>query len=214
MSTLNAGEDTSLGFGLAEMAYILQLQDTGAAASSARWLRLDDESADIDMVRAGLSSLVARGLASISQDTAVTFDQRVDVVAYTVAMATRWTQIDLLQNAELGDTVLHLESDKCKLLLQPRTMQAWFALPQDQGVSAEAAESFLVRSHLDAHPTGGTRLRTTGPEGDFQMLVRRDPAGWVCARVAGDDVGQESEPLDEAGLLQALSDFRSGSPAR
>ncbi|UVJ38605.1 hypothetical protein [Arthrobacter sp. CJ23] len=211
MATLTKGQDTSLGFGIAEMAYILQLQSTPASVSSTRWLRLGDEAEDHDLIRAGLSSLIARGLASVDKEGQISFDQRVDVVAYTLAAAARWTQIDLLQSAELGDTVLHVESDKTKLLLQPRTMQAWFALPQDPAISAEAAEAFLVREHLTEHADGGVRLRTSGPEGDFQLVVRKDTRGWVCAAVDGDTVGAEIPVHGDADLLQVLAGFRSGT---
>jgi hypothetical protein len=201
--------DTSLGLGVAEMAYLLQLSDTQAARVSASWLRLDAEAQDPEVVRAGLSSLIARGLATVD-GAAVSFDSRLDAVAYTLASAGRWTQVDLLQNAELGDSVLHVETDRTKLLLQPRTMQSWFILPQDREISVEAAESYLVRSHLADHPDGGVRLRTELSAGGRQFLVRKDPNGWVCATAEGDDVAVPTAPLDDDGLLQELTLFRSG----
>jgi len=205
-------EDNSIGFGLAEMAYILQLQDTAAASESAHWLRLKDESADLEMIRAGLSSLVARGMATANAESELSFTPQVDVVAYTLANAARWTQIDLLQSAVLGDTVLQIESDRTKLLFQPRTMQAWFVLPQDPAISAEAAQSYVVRDHLAAHPEGGVRLRSSGPEGQFGLLVRSETDGWVCATVDGDDVGPATAPLSEDGLRRSLLSFRTGLP--
>lgn len=209
MTSPSTAVDTSLGLGVAEMAYLLQLQDTEAARVSASWLRLGAEANDPEVVRAGLSSLIARGLARVD-GTTVSFDSRLDTVAYTLANVALWTQIDLLQNAELGDSVLHVESDRTKLLLQPRTMQSWFVLPQDREVSAEAAESYLVRQHLTDHPDGGVRLRTAVAPGGRQFLIRKDPDGWVCAIAAGDDVGPATAPLDDDGLLRELTVFRSG----
>lgn len=201
--------DTSLGLGVAEMAYLLQLQDTDAARVSSSWLRLGAEVKNPEVVRAGLSSLIARGLANVD-GTAVSFDSRLDAVAYTLAGAALWTQIDLLQNAGLGDSVLHVESARTKLLLQPRTMQSWFVLPQDPEISSEAAVSYVVRQHLTDHPDGGVRLRTELTAGGRQLLVRKDPDGWVCATAAGDDVGPATAPLNDDGLLQELTVFRSG----
>lgn len=209
---MTTAEDHSTGFGIAEMAYILQLQDTEAASRSADWLRLHDETANVDLIRAGLSSLVARGMAMANAESEFSFSLEVDVVAYTVANAARWTQIDLLQSATLGDSVLHIESDRTKLLLQPRTMQAWFALPQDPALSPEAAQSYVVRDHLTNHPDGGARLRTDGPEGQFGLLVRKAPEGWICATVAGDDVGPATAPLSDEGLRRSLRLFRTGQP--
>jgi hypothetical protein len=202
--------DNSVGFGFAEMAYILQLQDTKAADRSAAWLRLADEAASRELQRAGLSSLVARGMAHVADGSDVSFAQPVDVVAYTVAKAERWMQLDLLQSAALGDTVVQIESDRTKLLFQPRTMQSWFVLPQDQGLSAEAAQSHVVRRHLESHPSGGVRLRAEGPEGQFELVVRRGTDGWICATVDGDTIGPATDPLTDEALLKWLQSFRSG----
>jgi hypothetical protein len=205
-------EDNSTGFGIAEMAYILQLQDTAAAGQSADWLRLKEESTNVDLVRAGLSSLVARGMATVNEKSEVTFALPVDVVAYTLANAAQWTQIDLLRSAAMGDTVLQIESDRTKLLFQPRTMQAWFALPQDPALSAEAAQSYVIRDHLKNHPEGGVRLRTNGPAGLIGLLVRKATEGWICATVSGDDVGPATAPLTDEGLHRSLLSFRAGLP--
>ena len=210
MTSAPGGVDTSLGLGVAEVAYLLQLQDNEAVRASASWLRLDAEAKDPEVVRAGLSSLIARGLAMVD-GTAVSFDSRLDAVAYTLASDARWTQIDLLQSAEMGDSVLHVESDKTKLLLQPRTMQSWFILPQDPEITSEAAQSYLVREHLTEHPDGGVRLRTESTTGGRQLLIRKTADGWVCATAEGGEVGPSSPPLDDAGLLQELARYRSGT---
>ena len=88
-------------------------------------------------------------------------------------------------------------------------MQSWFVLPQDREISTEAAESYLVRQHLTDHPDGGVRLRTAVAPGG-RHSYRKDPDGWVCATAAGDDVGPATAPLDDDGLLQELTLFRSG----
>lgn len=209
MTEVQAVEDTSLGFGIADMAYLLQLQDTQAATTSAAILRLSDEANEAGLIRAGLSSLIARGLAKVAPDSEVSFDPRVDVVAYTVANAVRWTQLDLLRSAVVGDSVLHIESDKTKLLFQPRTMLTWFALPQDPGVSPEAAESYVIAEHLREHPDGGVRVRTAGPAGTAELLVRLDEDHWVYAPLDGDAVGTQAIAADDAALTDVLRQLRA-----
>jgi hypothetical protein len=145
----------------------------------------------------------------VAPDSAVSFDPRIDVVAYTVANAVRWTQLDLLQSAEVGDSVLQIESDKTRLLLQPRTMLTWFAVPQDAGVSPEAAGSYVIAQHLLEHPDGGVRIRTTGPAGSAELLVRRDEDHWVYAPLDGDVVGTQAIAADEAALAGALRELRA-----
>jgi hypothetical protein len=204
--------DTSIGFGLAEMAYLLQLQSTAGSKASASWLRLSEESEDADLVRAGLSSLIARGLASV-KGTAVEFDTRVDIVAYTVANAARWTQLDLLLDARAGDSVLHVESDRTALILQPRTMMSWFALPQDPGVSAVEAEAVIIKTHLDQNPGGGVRVRSGLHAGSRQLLVRKADGGWIHAKAVDDVVGPEALAKSGDDLTATLAGFRSEEDA-
>jgi hypothetical protein len=200
--------DTSVGFGLAEMAYLVQLQRTAGAHASASWLRLDDGSQSQELVNAGLSSLIARGMATV-KGTDVQFDSKVDVVAYTLANARRWTQLDLLLNAQSGDTVLHAETDRTTLLFQPRTMMSWFVLPQDPNVSAVAGEGFIVRDHLANNPDGGVRIRSGLNRSSRQLLIRKSPQGWIHATALADVVGAETLVQTEEELAAALAAFRS-----
>ncbi|HJW00514.1 MAG TPA: hypothetical protein VJ617_15590 [Arthrobacter sp.] len=204
--------DTSVGFGEAEMAYLLHLQATEGSRASATWLRLSEESGNQDLIRAGLSSLIARGLATVNGSD-IGFDMRVDIVAYTLANAQRWTQLDLLVDAEESDSVLHAESDRTALLFQPRTMMSWFALPQDPKISAEAAEAYIVRDHLTKNPDGGVRIRTGLLRGGRQLLIRKDIRGWVHAVALDDVVGDESLAQTDDELTAALSTFRSEAGA-
>lgn len=207
MTEAQTAVDTSVGFGIAEMAYLVQLQGTAGATASASWLRLDDESENQDVVNAGLSSLIARGMASV-RGTDVEFDSRVDVVAYTLANVRRWSQLDLLLNAEAGDTVLHAETDRTTLLFQPRTMMSWFVLPQDPKVSAVAGESFIIRDHLAKNPDGGVRIRTGLNRSSRQLLIRKAPDGWIYATALDDVVGDEILARTEEDLTVALAAFR------
>ncbi|MBT2594519.1 hypothetical protein [Arthrobacter sp. ISL-72] len=212
MTTAQTTVDTSIGFGLAEMAYLLHLQSTAGSQASASWLRLTEESENQEMVRAGLSSLIARGLASVTGSD-VEFDERVDVVAYTMANAVRWSQLDLLLDAKGGDSVLHAESDRTKLILQPRTMMSWFALPQDPAISAEAAEAIIVRSHLNQNPGGGVRIRSGLHRSSRQMLVRKEDHGWIHALALDDVVGIEALARSDDDLTAALAAFRADERA-
>jgi hypothetical protein len=208
MTEAHTAPDTSVGFGLAEMAYLIQLQQTAESRVSASWLRLGDESESQELINAGLSSLIARGMATVS-GTKVEFDSRVDVLAYTLAGARRWTQLDLLFNAQGGDTVLQAETDRTTLLFQPRTMMAWFVLPQDPKVPAVAGQSFIVRDHLAKNQDGGVRVRSGLERSSRQLLIRRSSAGWAHAIAMGDVVGAEHIAHSEDELTAALAAFRS-----
>jgi hypothetical protein len=147
-------------------------------------------------------------MATVS-GTKVEFDSRVDVLAYTLAEARRWTQLDLLLNAQGGDSVLQAETDRTTLLFQPRTMMAWFVLPQDPKVPAVAGQSFIVRDHLAKNQDGGVRVRSGLQRSSRQLLIRRSSAGWAHAIAMGDVVGAEHLAHSEDELTAALAAFRS-----
>jgi hypothetical protein len=90
-------------------------------------------------------------------------------------------------------------------------MLTWFAVPQDSGVTAERAEMFLISEHLREHPDGGVRIRTAGPGGSAELLVRRDKDTWVCASVEEGVVGDQTSVEDEAALVSVLTAVRTSS---
>lgn len=212
MTETSTLHDTSLGFGIGEIAYLIQLVDSPAAHSSARWFRVEDETKDMAMLRSGVSSLIARGLARPTAQGDIAFDTKVDLVVYTLAQAHHWTQIDLLQDGNAGDSVLHVESDKTAMLFQPRTMQSWFALPQDPSVTPASAEAYLIREHLAATPDGGVRIRSGVFGSGISLLVRKGVEGWVTARSHGDAV-ETSVPLHDEELEGRIERFRQESSA-
>lgn len=210
MTDAPTAADTSVGFGVAEMAYLVQLQDTQESHASATWLRLTEESGNAQLVSAGLSSLIARGMATVD-GTSVTFDPKVDAVAYILAHASRWTQLDLLIDAQRADSVLHAESGQLSLIFQPRTMMSWFVLPQEPRFSNEAAMAFIVRQHLQQYPEGGVKVRTGRLDSPQQLLIRKDPRGWAHAIATGDVVGPEELAGTGDGLADVLKVFRHES---
>jgi hypothetical protein len=206
MTEAQTATDTSLGFGVAEMAYLVQLQDTDESRASAAWLRLKEESENKQLVSAGLSSLIARRLAAVD-GTNVEFDAKVDAVAYTLSHAAKWTQLDLLMDAQRADSVLHAEAGKISLIFQPRTMMSWFVLPQDAHFSKEAAEAFIVREHLLKYPEGGVKIRSGRVPSSQQLLIRKDTRGWAHTIAQGDVVGPEQLATTSEDLTAVLKAF-------
>jgi hypothetical protein len=206
MTEAQTATDTSVGFGVAEMAYLVQLQDTDESRASAAWLRLREESENKQLVSAGLSSLIARRMAAVD-GTSVEFDAKVDAVAYTLAHAAKWTQLDLLIDEQRADSVLHAGAGKISLIFQPRTMMSWFVLPQDAHFSREAAESFIVREHLHKYPDGGVKVRSGRIPSSRQLLIRRDTGGWAHAIAQGDLVGPEQRATTSDDLTAVLKAF-------
>ncbi|MCE3292362.1 MAG: hypothetical protein K0Q84_1299, partial [Arthrobacter sp.] len=77
--------DSAIGFGFAEIAYMLRMFDTAPAKKSAEVLRLEREVDAERLCVAGGSSLLARGFASVGDD--LELEGPAVAVAYALAKA-------------------------------------------------------------------------------------------------------------------------------
>ena len=203
--------DSAIGFGFAEIAYMLKMFGTAAAKKSAEVLRLEAEVDTERLCVAGGSSLLARGFASIGED--LELEGPAVAVAYALAKADRWTEISLI-TAEYTDTVVHLESDNVSLLLQPRTLETWFVFAQDPAVPGAEAELSIIEEHVRNHPEGTAFIRVRTIDGEDHLLIRPDAGGWAIGKVPDptQDV-VETTGLDSAGLLGRIRATRGKAPA-
>jgi len=203
--------DSAVGFGFAEIAYMLKLFGTASATKSAEVLRLEAEVDTERLCVAGGSSLLARGFASIGED--IELEGPAVAVAYALAKADRWTEVSLI-TAEYTDTVVHVESDNVSLLLQPRTLETWFVFAQDPAVPGAEAELSIIEEHVRNHPEGTAFIRVRTIDGEDHLLIRPDSGGWAIGKVPDptQDV-VETTGLDTAGLLGWILAARGEAPA-
>jgi hypothetical protein len=200
---------TAIGFGYAEIAYLLKRMSTPEAEMSARVLRLTEEMNSDVLPVAGASSLLGRGFATIVDDE-IEVDEAALPVAYALGRATLWTEISLMQG-DIADTVVHVESDPVSLLLQPRTLMTWFVFAQDPDVDGPDAELEVIQEHVRQHPQGTAMLRARVSDAERLLLVRPDADGWAVGTVAdGEDDVVERTGLTSADLRAAIAELRAG----
>ncbi|MFW0772449.1 hypothetical protein ACLRGI_04705 [Paenarthrobacter nitroguajacolicus] len=199
MTTMHEETDSAIGFGFAELAFMIRMFDTKPAKKSAEVFRLEAEVATERLCVAGGSSLLAKGFASVGDD--LELEGPAVAVAYALAKADRWTEISL-NTADSTDTVVHLESDNVSLLLQPRTLETWFVFAQDPAVPGAAAELSIIEEHVRNNPDGTAFLRARTIDGEDHLLIRPDAGGWAVGKVLDPtkDV-VETTGLDTQGLL-------------
>ena len=203
---------TAIGFGYAEIAYLLKRMSTPEAEMSATVLRLKEEMDSDVLPVAGASSLLGRGFATIVDDEIEVEDAALPV-AYALGRATLWTEISLLQG-DISDTVVHVESDPVSLLLQPRTLMTWFVFAQDPDVDGPDAELEVVEEHVRQHPEGTAMLRARVSGAEKLLLVRPDGEGWAVGHVVdGEDDVVETTGLTSAQLRDEIADLRTGLSA-
>jgi hypothetical protein len=201
-----------IGFGYAEIAYLLKRMSTPEAVMSARVLRLSEEMESGSVPVAGASSLLARGYAEIADDDLEVADAALPV-AYALGRATLWTEISLMQG-NITDTVVHVESDPVCLLMQPRMLMTWFVFAQDPDVSGPDAELEIIEEHVRQHPQGTAIVRARVSDGSAVLLVRPDGLGWAVGTLsAGNEDVVERTGLTAPELRDAIAELRDSLTA-
>lgn len=203
---LSDSPDTAVGFGFAEIAYLIRRSDTDAARKSGQVLRLEEEVQSSSICIAGGSSLLGRGFASVDDD--LELEGPAAPTAYALSKAVRWTEISLV-DGEKTDTVVHVESDKVSLLMQPRTLATWFVFAQDPDIGGADAQLSLIEEHHRNHPGGTAFIRVKSLSGEDHLLIRPDGPGWAVAKVIDPtkDV-EETTGLETSGLLTRIRETR------
>jgi hypothetical protein len=207
-STEQAHASEAIGFGFAEIAYLIRSFDTDSARKSAQVLRLEEEVQADQICIAGGSSLLGRGFASVSDDLELTGPAV--PTAYALSKAERWTEISLV-NHDQTDTVLHVESDVVSLLFQPRTLNTWFVVAQDPTVAGADAELSIIKEHVRNNPDGTAFIRVKTISSEDHLLIRPDgESKWAVAKVVDPTTDvEEITGLDTAGLLDRIRSTRA-----
>ncbi|MBT2547422.1 hypothetical protein [Arthrobacter sp. ISL-65] len=190
----------AIGFGFAELVVLLNLQRGPAATASAHALRVQDELEEPQLLSAGASSLVARGAATVEPGGELSVAGPVAAVTRALTSATRRMQLTLL-TADSADSVLSIESEDYRILLQPRAYLSWFAMAQRPDISPAEANFFIVRKHIEDNPAGGATLRRLEDTGGRQLLIKRSGDAWA---VGYNEPSAAGGPIDEvSGLSDA-----------
>lgn len=199
----------AIGFGFAEIATLASLRGGEAAALSAEALRVGDYLGDTDMVSAGASSLVARGLAEAESDGLLSVAGPTAAVAAVLSSASRRMEISLL-TAEGGDSVIFMESEDIHLLFQPRAYFTWWAMAQRPDVTAAEANLMVIKEHLGSHPQGGATLRRREEPTGRTLYVKKGSDGlWVIGTSTTEQQDIAETPgLDDAALLDQIRTIR------
>lgn len=199
----------AIGYGFAEMVTLANLKGGNAAVLSAEALRVDGYLDDTDMVSAGASSLVARGLATAEKDGLLSVSGPTAAVASLLSSASRRIEISLL-TAEGGDSVVFMENDDVHLLFQPRAYFTWWAMAQRPDVTAAEANLMVIKQHLRNNPQGGATLRRReDPTGQTLYVKEGSDGSWTVGLSTPEqkDIA-ETRGVDDAGLLGYIQIIR------
>ncbi|WP_350002113.1 hypothetical protein [Pseudarthrobacter sp. WHRI 8279] len=199
----------AIGYGFAEMAALASLRGGDAAVLSAEALRVGNYLGDTDMVSAGASSLVARGLATAESDGLLAVAGPTAAVAAVLSSASRRMEISLL-TVEGSDSVIAMENEDIHLLFQPRSYFTWWAMAQRPDVTAAEANFAVIRQHLHNNPQGGATIRRREELTGQTLYVKNGGGGsWTIgtANAQQKDI-VETTGLDDAALLDQIRTIR------
>jgi hypothetical protein len=198
--------DGMVGFGHAEVACLLTRHPGPPADRSAATLGVDLEAVSDDVHRAGLSSLLARGLVQ-QEDGRFLPRSAAALLDYAMGAATRWTSIDI-RHQQGPDLAVVLHAPEVLALLQPRALGAWFAAftgAVDQPALAVLALMGAVR---EEHPEARFGIRSGTTELPHHAvdacLDARTGRYEVVDRTTGRE-GSDRKLMDEPALLAVLS---------
>jgi hypothetical protein len=199
-------EPAVLGFGVAEIAYLLSLGTGPAAEKSRTVLTVGPEMSTPVLLAAGASSLLARGLVRVEGDDVLP-NAGAEYVAFALAASYRWTEIGL-QNERKPEFALYFQAPEVSVLLQPAALGSWFAVIKDP----EAGDVDMLRQVVDRGVSGpglaAVFFGSSTLTDEVNYFVRRnDDDSWDVAHVAPDGEQHRKPSVGEAVLRADLEDL-------
>ncbi|MEG9249412.1 hypothetical protein V6S67_15090 [Arthrobacter sp. Soc17.1.1.1] len=176
-----------LGFGVAEVAFLLSLAEGEQSARSRDALAIGAELSTAVLTAAGASSLLARGLVRV-EDGRISPLAGAEYLAYVLAAAERWTRIGLF-NEDAFEFAIYVQAREASVLLQPAALSTWFAVIREPGATDADLLLDVVRTNVAAHPSSAVYLGTSTLDGTADFFVR----------AAGDDLWDTAD-VPEPGM--------------
>ncbi|MHA7306660.1 hypothetical protein ACX80E_15700 [Arthrobacter sp. TMN-49] len=173
------------GFGIAEIQYMLSRFQNQPAAVAAATLQAEYPAENKDMLLAGASSLLARGLL-VAEDGENMSPQGLAAAAlYALGNSTRWVSIAFTSTGQ-GAGVVYLLNNEVNLMMQGRGLGGWFASAQQ--ADADLAASWLEMAALFAKDNENAAIifTATDEEGNLSnVALRTCSGGWEAASGTG-----------------------------
>lgn len=171
-----------VGFGAAEMAYLLSRFEGPTVARTIGLLGLDPKPTP-EFTAAGASSLLARGLVTVEGDQ-LNLVGPAAVAAYALAATQHWTEVGFMAGRErAADGALVLQAGDVVGLLRPRALGTWFFMVKRPEVTTSQSVLALGEAFFATHPDGALFLAAQTSEWAATLFLRKLDGGvWELAR--------------------------------
>lgn len=209
-STQSAGVapgDAYVGFGSAEVAYLLSRYEGSQVERTTKVMSLNENPPD-QFVAAGASALLARGMLEVVGDR-MDLIGPAQVAAYTMAATEHWTEVGFMADSDNAvDGAVILQAGDATALMYPRALGTWYMMLKSPELTTSESVLKLAEAFLAEHGEGAVFLSAQTQAWAATLFLRRRTDGqWELAK--GDApfweaAGVESATLDQVRQALAL----------
>lgn len=173
------------GFGIAEIQYMLSRFQNQASAVGAATLQANYPAENKDMLLAGASSLLARGLLVAEDSETMSPKGLAAATLFALGNSTRWVSIAFTSDGQ-GAGVVYFLNKEVNLMMQGRGLGGWFASAQQ--ADADMTESWLemARNFDQNNENAAIIFTATDAKSNLSnVAMRACPGGWEAATGTG-----------------------------
>lgn len=147
-----------VGFGSGEIAALLSRHPGPVSDTSAQALGVDADAIGDDVRRAGMSSLLARGLVQQEGDRFLPRSAAA-LLDYACGAAERWTTITISHD-DGADLAVVIHAPEVVAMMQPRALGTWFAAFAGSSNDPETPVAALMDAVRAEHPEAAFDVST------------------------------------------------------
>lgn len=173
------------GFGIAEIQYMLSRFQNQAAAVGAATLQAEYPAENKDMLLAGASSLLARGLLVAEDGETMSPKGLAAATLYAIGNSTRWVSV-AFTSPDQGAGVVYFLNSEVNLMMQGRGLGGWYASAQQADADLAAGWLDLAKLFARDNEKAAMIFTCTDEHGNLSNVAMRTcPGGWEMASGTG-----------------------------
>ncbi|MGO2541955.1 MAG: hypothetical protein ACTH8J_12465 [Specibacter sp.] len=175
------------GFGIAEIQYMLSRFSNQAAAVGAATLQAEYPAENKDMLLAGASSLLARGLLVAEDGETMSPKGLAAAALFALGNSNRWVSIAFTSDGQ-GAGVVYFLNKEVNLMMQGRGLGGWFASAQQADADVTASWLEMARIFDQDNENAAIIFTATDEKSNLSnVALRARPGGWETAAGTGAD---------------------------
>jgi|GEM_PF-2801654 len=196
-----------IGFGIAELAFLLSSFDGPGQSRSIEALDAGTWAGDPTLAEVGVSGLAARGFVELEQD-GLGIQGAASAVAHVLGRGTLWITLQISAGEGSSTRLVLVEAEGMRMLFQPGLLSTWFATPLPEELTASQTAVSVLHQHADENPGSLATVTVSTQERNSSYEVKREGEAWQFAGIT--ENGPEEPvgglgPAEVAALIEAAA---------